>query len=126
MNAPRSNPEWIGKTPDEPFPVRVRIRIFNACGGCCRRCGRAIRGRLRAPFDHFVALFNGRENRESNGQLLCSECHDLKTKDDIAEKATVYRKQVKHLGIKKRKGRPMLGSKDSGWKKTFYHGWVKR
>jgi len=122
----RKVPEWIGKDDDTPFPPRVKIRIFERCQGQCCSCGLPIRGRLLPAYDHAVAIINGGENRESNGRLLCVPCHKLKTGEDTKEKSTVYRKKLKHLGIKRRKGKPLPGSRDSGWKKTFNHGWVRR
>ena len=70
-------------------------------------------------YDHIVALANGGENRESNLQILCMECHTIKTRVDVAEKSTVARKRQKHLGIKRKQSRPMAGTKASGWKKRM-------
>lgn len=115
----RSLPEWIGKTDDTPIPPRVRIRIFEKCAGQCVVCGNRIGGALSPAYDHIVSLVNGGENRESNLQLLCVPDHKVKTGQDVAEKSMVYRKKAKHLGIKLKKTRPMLGSKLSGLKKGF-------
>jgi 5-methylcytosine-specific restriction enzyme A len=72
-----------------------------------------IRGKLRAAYDHVKAIANGGENRETNLQLLCTPCHLLKTKIDVAEKSQVYHKKLKHLGIRRKK-RTIPGRKFDG------------
>lgn len=114
---PRSVDEWIGKTDDTPIPPRIRLRIFDKSGGCCRICDRRIVGRLKPRFDHITALINGGFNRESNVQLLCNECHDGKTRTDVREKSVLYRKRSKRLGLKNKKLIP--GSKGSGFRKRM-------
>lgn len=109
----RSVPEWIGKTDNTPIPPRVKLRVFEAYHGNCTKCLAKIVGKLTPQYDHAVALINGGENRESNIQLICSECHKLKTKKDVAEKSQVYHKRVKALGIKARR-RTIGGRKFNG------------
>ncbi len=110
---PRTVPEWIGKTDDTPIPPRVKLRIFEFFSGRCARCGNSIRGAILPRYDHKIALINGGENRESNLQLLCSGCHVDKSHSDVRQKSVVYRKRLKHIGIKKKK-RLIPGSKGSG------------
>src|SRR5512139_842885 len=121
---PRSIPEWIEKDDDTPIPARVKLRIFDKDGGRCRHCTRLISGRLLARYDHIRALANGGENRESNLQLLCSECHTEKTRADVAEKSVIYQKRAKRLKLKR--GRAMPGSKASGWKHRMDGTWERR
>ena len=80
---------------------------------------------LRAEFDHMIPLILGGEHRESNLTLLCHECHAAKTKLDVKLKAKVARVRQRNLGIKKRKGRPLPGTKASGWRKRM-DGTVER
>lgn len=123
---PRRTDEWIGKTDDTPVPPRVRLRVFLRDKGKCQcGCGLAIATGDGWDTDHRVALINGGANRESNLQSLLSGHHKTKTKHDVATKAQTVRVQLKHYGIK-RKSRPMPGSRNSDWKKTFSWGWVKR
>src|SRR3954467_4025035 len=96
----RTVPEWIGKTPDSGPPPRVRVRIFETAGGRCHISGRLIRAGEAWQCEHKIALINGGENRESNMGPALTAPHKIKTKEDIAEKAKVYRKRAKHLGIK--------------------------
>ena len=120
----RSVPEWIGKTPDTAIPARVRNRVYNSAKGdgldpMCAICTRTLMPWDSFRYDHIIALVNGGENRESNIQLLCTTCHTAKTATDVAEKATVARKRKKHLGIKKKQTRPLMGTKASGWRKRM-------
>lgn len=98
----RSLPEWIGKTDNTATPPRVKVRIYLECEGRCKKCTRFIDGAaLVAEYDHVVPIILGGENRETNLQLLCNECHSAKTKLDVKLKAKVSRVRKRHLGIKK-------------------------
>jgi 5-methylcytosine-specific restriction enzyme A len=118
---PRSTKEWIGKTPDTPFPSRVRVRIFDRDGGRCQcGCSRLIRPGESWQTDHRIALINGGQNRESNGCTLLTEHHKVKTGADLAEKSAVYARRSRHVGAKRKaKGRPLLGTVASGIRKPF-------
>lgn len=121
----RATPEWIGKSDDSAIPPRVKVRVFERHGGRCHISGRIIRAGEAWDLDHIVALCNGGEHREMNLAPALAAPHKVKTAADVAEKATVYRKRVKHLGIESRKGRPMPGSRASGLRKRM-DGTVER
>lgn len=98
----RSLPEWIGKTPDDMPPPRVRARIFQAYGGRCHRTGRLIRAGDAWDLDHVIALINGGENRESNlAPILAGKVHKEKTAEDVKIKSKTARMRARHLGLKK-------------------------
>lgn len=99
----RALPEWIGKSDDSAIPDRVKERILRAAEDCCVRCSRKVGGKIRPEFDHVTPLILGGENRETNLQLLCSECHGAKTKLDVKLKAKVARVRQKTFGIKKQR-----------------------
>ncbi len=122
----RSTDEWIGKHDDAAIPLRVKERIARAACDHCVKCDRKVGEKLRPEFDHVTPLILGGQNRESNIQLLCHECHGAKTKLDVKLKAKVARVRTKlSLGIKTAKGRPMPGSKASGLRKRM-DGTVER
>jgi 5-methylcytosine-specific restriction protein A len=122
----RSTPEWIGKTDDEPVPPRVRLRVFERFGGICCECTVKIVGR-RWVCDHRKAIINGGENREANLGPIHEACdRNAKTPADVAEKSAVNRVRMAHLGIKKPKGRPMPGTRASGWKQKIGGQWERR
>lgn len=116
--------EWIGKTDDSAIPPRVRLRVFERHHGICHLSGRKIASGEPWDCDHVVALVNGGSHRESNLAPALRDKHREKTKADVAEKATVYRKRLKHLGVRP-KGRPMPGSRASGFRKRM-NGTVER
>lgn len=99
----RTPEEWIGATADSAIPPRVRLRVFERAGGRCEECGRKLGPADRWQADHIEALANGGANRESNLRLLCDWCHKAKTAGDVAEKATVYRKRIKHVGAREKR-----------------------
>lgn len=120
---PRSVPEWVATSDDVAIPRRVKLRIFMRCDGRCAVCTRKP---LKPEYDHIVPLIAGGKHAESNIQILCPECHRIKTGQDLASKAVAYRKRLKDAGIKKRKGRPLMGSVESGWKRKITGEWVRR
>lgn len=120
----RATEEWIASDDNQAIPARVKVRIFDRASGICADCTCLIVGKLRPAYDHKTALINGGQHREGNLQLLCVPCHAIKTKADVAEKSTVYRKRLAHLGLKP-KGRPMPGSKASGFRRRM-NGQVER
>lgn len=122
----RAVPEWVGESPDEAVPLRVRLRIYFSASGICANCGRKPRAGEKPECDHIVALVNGGENREKNLQNLCGWCHAQKTRADVGEKSLNRRVQAKHLGLHKPKGRPMPGSRASGLKKKMTGEVVRR
>ena len=115
----RSVPEWRGKTPDTAIPPRVKVRVFERASGHCQECGVKIRQGMVWECDHVISLINGGENAETNLQCLCGPCHALKTRGNVAEKATLAKKRKKALGVSKRRGRPMPGTKASGIRKRM-------
>lgn len=114
----RTVEEWRGKTPDEPFPPRVRLRILLRHDRKCADCGRLIRGGMKWTADHIIAIINGGENRERNGQPLCEFCTKPKDAADAAAKSKTADVQKSHYGIKERK-RPFPGSRDDKYRKRM-------
>jgi 5-methylcytosine-specific restriction protein A len=115
----RSVPEWWGKTNDSPIPPRVRVRVFERARGICHLSGRKIMPGESWDCDHIIALVNGGEHRERNLAPALTGKHKEKTKEDLSLKSKIYRKKASHLGIKRKKSRPIPGSKASGLKKGF-------
>lgn len=122
----RSLPEWSSDNNDTVIPVRVRLRLFDNSNGRCAVCTRKV-GPAHEPleFDHIIPLIAGGKHAEGNIQVLCRQCHSEKTRADTAEKAVVYKKRVKAVGIKKTK-RPMMGSKLSPFKRKLTGEVVRR
>lgn len=121
----RAVPEWHGATPDTPAPPRVRLRVFERCGGLCHISGREIGPADVWELDHIVALINGGANSESNLAPALRHEHKKKTSADVAMKSKDRRVKQKFLGIKPSKMK-MAGSRDSAWKKPLNGPAVKR
>jgi hypothetical protein len=108
QEGPRSVPEWIGRTPDEDPPPRVKLRTRDKARGAdgrlyCQGCTRPISEGEPADVDHIVAIVNGGQNRENNLRFICFKpCHAAKTKRDIKAKKVTARKRKKLLLTKKR------------------------
>jgi 5-methylcytosine-specific restriction endonuclease McrA len=113
----RTTDEWRGATADSAIPPRVRLRVWDACGGRCAICARKLRAPDRWDLDHKVALVNGGEHREGNLQVACSWCHAEKTAADVAEKARTAAVRKRHLGI--RPPSRMPGARSSKLKKKI-------
>lgn len=94
----RSVPEWIGKSDDDPIPPRVKLRVWEACGGVCALSGRKIRPGEAWQVDHRVALILGGQHREANLQIVLADAHKVKTAAEMAVKSKVARIAAKHAG----------------------------
>jgi 5-methylcytosine-specific restriction endonuclease McrA len=75
----RAVPEWIGAHPDQAIPPRVKLRVWERCGGRCALSGKKLMPGDAYDFDHILALANGGENREKNLQLVSRDKHREKT-----------------------------------------------
>jgi hypothetical protein len=116
----RTCKEWIGKDDDQPFPPRVRLRILKTFGYRCAECSREIvRRRDKWTCDHKVALINGGENRERNGQPLCAWCDPKKTAEDQRLKSVTAEIEKQDYGIKTPSRNPMPGSRNSRWASRY-------
>lgn len=123
---PRLVPEWIGATDDTPVPDRVRLRVLKKHNECCASCGRHITTGTRWICDHTVALINSGPNRETNLRPLCSWCTPAKDASDVAEKSATYGSQKRNFGLRKAKGKPIMGSRASGWRHKMDGTWERR
>lgn len=116
---PRKVKEWIGKTDDSPVPPKVRQRNYDEYKGICQISFIQIRAGDAWETHHKIPLWKGGENRESNLVPVLKKYHDALSAEDKTEKKISDRKRQKHLGIKKRGTRPMMGTKASGWRKRM-------
>ena len=62
---------------------KIRLRIRERDGYQCQSCKVAV---LAGIVDHKVALVNGGTNADSNLQLMCAECHRIKTATDLGHR----------------------------------------
>lgn len=65
----------------------LRRYIYRRDHGICANCRRHVRDRSEDwQADHVVALILGGPHALDNVQLLCTECHRIKTRADLAER----------------------------------------
>jgi 5-methylcytosine-specific restriction protein A len=95
----RSVPEWVADNDDQAIPPRVKVRIFERCGGRCALTGVKLGPGTPFDYDHITPLILGGQHRESNLQTVAREAHRAKTADDVKLKAKVARVRAKHLGV---------------------------
>lgn len=108
------------------FPKSVKLAAWDRCKGRCEcGCGMKI---IKPEYDHYpVAASLGGSNELSNCRVLDVKCHRLITaKKDVPALSKSERIYEKRAGIRKPKGRPLAGTKASGWKKPFYSPGEKR
>lgn len=113
--------------PREFLTDQQKAKLFRERDGTCHRCTVKIRGR-RWYVEHLIALSGGGTNAWENLGVTCEACFPDKNRED-AKKAAKGRAVAVSTIIppsqRKRKGRPMMGSKASGWRKKL-DGTVER
>lgn len=78
-------------------------------------------------YEHIICDGIDGEPVLENCAVLCKSCWRIKTrKYDQPIVAETKRQSRKHLGIRKAKGSPMMGTKASGWKKRMDGGVERR
>lgn len=102
-----------------------RLKIFLAADGVCHICGRKIAPGEPWHDEHVKPKGLKGSNDLSNRKPAHIDCHAGKTRQDVAIMRKADRQGKKHLGIKRRKGPAMPGTKASGWKRKI-DGTVER
>lgn len=118
---------WQLPTERKPLTRKQRAELFMRADGRCENpdCGVKLTAKGWEA-DHAEELWTGGSNDISNYRVLCKPCHAAKTGKMATQRAKESRVRDKHIGAWQPKGKPMPGTKRSGWKKTFYHGWEPR
>lgn len=94
----RSVPTWQGSSPDAAIPTRVKLRVWERCGGRCGLTGVKIMPGQAYEFDHITALALGGRHAEDNLHVVLATAHKEKTKRDVAMKSKADRVRAKHIG----------------------------
>ena len=69
--------------------MTIRERIFRRDCGLCQECQRNGRLKPGNQIDHIVALTNDGSNDDDNLEVICADCHDIKTNADLGHKPQV-------------------------------------
>lgn len=94
---PREVEEWKGRTDDSMPGKLVRDRLSRDQGDCCALCHHPFGPKRRAHCDHIVPLIDEGENRESNLQMICAECHKAKTSAEATDRAKSRDIRASHI-----------------------------
>lgn len=116
-------------TPRARLTDQQRAKLFLDAGGKCSICTRSIRAGEIWHDDHETALMNGGSNEIDNRRVVCEWCHKGKTRADhvVAKKARdVSTKHVVPASQRQKRGRPIAGTKASGWRHKCNGEWEKR
>lgn len=122
--ASRFYPTTKGKAPVRlEFTSRTKKQAYERSGGKCEECTAELRGGF-IEYHHVVEAYLGGDNSLGNCLCICRTCHKSITSSRAPVLAKVERNWRKDRGIRPRSR--FAGSKDSNWKKTINHGWVRR
>lgn len=99
------------------FPKAVKLEAWKHSGGHCQQCTAFLYvGRFH--YDHIIADSIGGEPILGNCQVLCDNCHGVKTATlDTPRAAKTKRQHLAHIGARPRSRMP--GSRASGLKKRL-------
>jgi hypothetical protein len=110
------------------FSKGTKALAFYRAKGRCTECGVGLApGNIR--YDHRIPWAICRHSGPSNCQVLCRNCHDIKTATrDIPDIARGSRVHNRHIGAAgPGLGRhPMRGGRRDGISRTFSHGVQRR
>ena len=116
--------EFSKKTKAQAF-VRSKGRCETEVDGkATGGCGMKILG--TPEYDHIIEAALGGSNKLENCACLCAKCHKFKTAERRYEMDKTRRTSEKQRGLRKKKGRPMAGTKASGWKQKMDGTWERR
>lgn len=105
-------------------------KIFLDRGGRCHVCTRRLGSGIKYQFDHIIALEDGGTDDDSNIAPCCEvPCHRDKTKSDHGKAAKIRDLAVSHVippSRRQKKGKPLPGTKRSGWRHRMDGTWERR
>jgi 5-methylcytosine-specific restriction protein A len=106
-----------------------RARLFLERGSRCHRCKRKIMGGERWYDEHVHSLGNGGTNAWDNRDVTCQNCFAPKNAEDAKKQAkgrAVATSCIIPRSQRQKKGRPMMGSKASPFRKKLDGTVVRR
>lgn len=115
--------------PRHTLTDQQRAKLFLERGGKCHKCERKLGPADVWIVEHLIALENGGTNEWWNLALTCSWCLPAKNRADAAIAAKTRAIATAHIvptSQRQKKGKPIPGSKRSGWKHKMSGGWERR
>jgi len=122
----KHNHEDVGVTNRKSLTPGQRLKLWEQHKGICVICELPIDGvREKWIDEHIKPLAEGGTNDMDNRGPAHVLCAKAKTGEDAKRLAKARRTKRKHLGIKRATSRPLMGTKESGWRKKM-NGDVER
>jgi 5-methylcytosine-specific restriction enzyme A len=81
------------------WPAKVRKAVWEKFNRACPTCKQPTDER-GFELDHLIPLELGGEDAIPNLRPICTPCHRIKTKADVAKIAKAKRREAKHRGFK--------------------------
>lgn len=124
------------RQPRREFSAATRRAAWARANGACEGTlteSPFHRYRCNAPidlgnfhYDHISPDWYSKDNELENCQVLCRVCHSAKTRRDVKDIAKSKRIIDKRIKARKPRGRPLMGTKRSGWKRKVNGEVVRR
>lgn len=116
-------PEWIAAR--KAIPAKVKAEAWEQADGRCQGCGITCHGD-DFHYDHVQPVALGGENTTDNVQILCFQCHAVKTAQDIAAIAKADRMAARAGQQARRKKRGTGQIKSAGFKTNRKSQWKRK
>lgn len=116
-------------TPREYLTDHQKAALFLERGGRCHKCERKLKSGDKWIVEHVIALSCGGTNDWKNLAITCEWCLPKKNSEDAAKAAKIRAVAVSSvlpLDQRRKKGRPLPGSKRSPWKQKMSGQWERR
>ena len=118
------NPYYV--EPRKPLTPKQKLEMFIRYGGICCICGGKIDGVREAWDEHVNPLWLSGDNSAENRAPAHDKCARRKSAKEASDRAKGRRVAEKHFGAHRPKGRPLPGSRKSGWKHRMDGTWERR
>ena len=108
--------------PREYLTDHQKAALFLERGGKCHKCERKLRSGSKWIVEHLIALSCGGTNDWKNLGITCEWCLPAKNAEDAAKAAKIRAVAVASVlptDQRRKKGRPLVGSKRSGWRRKM-------
>jgi 5-methylcytosine-specific restriction enzyme A len=120
---------WHPPEDRKPLTRKQIADLFLRQDGKCPECGQKLQmkgHRVVGVDEHVNPLWRGGSNDLENRELWCQPCTKPKTAQEATERAKGLRVRDKAIGAFKRSGKPMAGSRASGWRRKMDGSVVRR
>lgn len=109
----------------QEFSKQTKLEAWSRAGGHCE-CGCGLKIIGTPEYHHRIEAAVGGDASLENCQVLDPKCHRRVTSEETIPAVTrAKRLEEKRLGLRPKRGRPMPGSRASGFKKKM-DGTVER